>query len=114
MSNMNNLELIDKVTKMTVKSRGKSKVAIELFEKGKCVRISNHIKLLKDTDYIVYQPPLGFKKGIQKERWEIKGLVLKNRTNYCKIQIIENSSSNQELKKDSIWRVSKDALKKVD
>ena len=33
MSNMNNLELIDKVTKMTVKSRGKSKVAIELLKK---------------------------------------------------------------------------------
>ena len=46
----------------------------------------------------MYQPPLGFKKGIQKERWEIKGLVLKNRTNYCKIQIIQKFKFKSRVK----------------
>ena len=40
----------------------------ENFEIGELVRISNHTKVLKNGDYIFYNPPQGLRKSIIKER----------------------------------------------
>ena len=44
------------------------------------IRITNHIQHLKNSDYIIYKPPTGLQKGINKEVWETKAIVLNNRT----------------------------------
>ena len=62
------------------------------FLKREVLRISNHIQLLKIV--IIYYISL---YNISKR--QIKGLVLMNKTNYRKIQIVENSGLNQSWKK---------------
>ena len=37
--------------------------------------------------------------------------MLKNKINYCKTQITENLGINENIKKDFIWKICKDALK---
>ena len=49
----------------------------------------------------VYHPPRGLKKGIIKEICEIRAFILKNRINYCKIQISENLGINENILKNS-------------
>ena len=94
-------------------TRNKIKITIDNYEKGQIVRITNHIQHLKNSDYIIYKPPTGLQKGINKEVWETKAIVLNNRTNNCKVQVIETTHEDDMFKKDSIWKVDKDALKKV-
>ena len=112
MRNVNNQELIQKVIK-NEKTRNKIKRTIDNYEKGQIVRITNHIQHLKNSDYIIYKPPTRLQKGINKEVLETKAIVLNNRTNHFKIQVIETTHEDDMFKRDSIWKVDKDALKKV-
>ena len=110
---MNSQQLILEVTLAKEKSRNKAKMISENFEIGELVRISNHTKVLKNSDHIVYNPSQGLMKGIIKERWKIKARVLKNRMNYCKVQIIEIISENQNFINNDVWNVTKQVLKRV-
>ena len=112
MRNMNNQKLIQKVITKTKKTRNKIKI-IDNYEKGQIVRITNKIQHLKNSDYIIYKPPIGLQKDINKEVWETKAIVLNNRTNHCKVQVIETTHEDDMVKRDSIWKVDKDVLKKV-
>ena len=98
---------------MTDKSRNRIKQSVENFENGEIVRVSTHIQRPRNGDYICYAPPVGLKKDIQKEKWLIRVIILKNKINKCKIQIIENLSEIEEPIVDSMWSISKDALKKI-
>ena len=60
-------QLILEVAFATEKSRNKAKKISENFEIGELVRISNHTKVLKNSDYIVCNPPQGLRKGIINE-----------------------------------------------
>ena len=82
MRNVNDEHLISKVKLKTEKVRQKIKRTVENYEKGQLVRISNHIQLLGNTEYIVYQHPRGLQKDLKKEKWEGKAIVIKNRTNH--------------------------------
>ena len=82
---------------MTEKSRNIIKQTVENFEKGEVVRKSTHIQIAKNNDYISFNPPVGLKKGIIKKKWLTKAIVLKNKINQCKVQIIENLSEREEL-----------------
>ena len=113
MRNMDNKEVIEKVIMMTEKSRNRIKQTVEIFEKGEVVRISTHIQIAKNSDYVSFNQPVGLKKGIIKEKWLTKAIVLKIKINQCKVQIIENLSEREELVVHSIWSISKDALKKT-
>ena len=62
MRNVDDKHLISKVKLKTEKIRQKILRTVENYEKGQLVRISNHIQLLGNTEYIVYQPPRGFQK----------------------------------------------------
>ena len=53
-----------KFTEQIEKSRNKAKKISENFEIRELVLISNHTKVLKNSDYIVYNPPQGLKKCI--------------------------------------------------
>ena len=52
---------------MKEKTRGKINIIIKNYEKGEFVRISNHVQFLKNTYYIIYNPPTGLQKGIKKD-----------------------------------------------
>ena len=54
MKNMDDKQLILKLALATEKLRNKAKTISENFEIGELVRISNHTKVLKNNDYIVY------------------------------------------------------------
>ena len=110
--NTDDKQLILKVALVTEKSRNNAKKISENFKLGELVRISNHTKVLKNSDNAVYSPPQGLRKSIIKMRWEVKARVLKNRMNYCKVQIIESISQNQDFIENDIWNVAKQALKK--
>ena len=58
--------LLDKVTWITEKTRRKIKTIIKNYEKGECVRVSNHVQFLKNTDYIIYILQQSFKKESRK------------------------------------------------
>ena len=77
MRNANDEHLISKVKLKTEKIRQKIKRTVENYEKGQLVRISNHIQLLGNTEYIVYQHPRGLQKDLKKEKWEGKAIVIK-------------------------------------
>ena len=95
MRNVNDQELIQKVITKTEKTRNKIKRTIDNYEKGKIVRITNHIQHLKKSDYIIYKPSTRLQKGINKEVWETKAIVLNNRTNDCKVQVIETTHEDE-------------------
>ena len=42
-----------------------------------------------------------------------KAIVIKNRTNHWKVQIIEQQNPYSLCKVDTIWKIDKDALKRV-
>ena len=79
MRNVNDQELIQKVITKTEKMRNKVKRTIDHYEKRKIVRITNYIQHLKNSDHIIYKLPTGIQKGINKEVWETKAIVLNNR-----------------------------------
>ena len=54
MRNVDDEHLISKVKLKTEKIRQKIKRTIENYEKGQLLTISNHIQLLGNTEYIVY------------------------------------------------------------
>ena len=113
MRNANDQELIQKVITKTEKTRNIIKRTIDNYEKGQIVRITNHIQHLKNSDYVIYKSSTELQKGINKEVWETKTIVLNNRTNHCKVQVKETTQEDDMFKRDSIWKVDKDALKKV-
>ena len=86
MRNMDNKEVIEKVIMMTEKSRNKIKQTVENIDKGEVVRISTHFQIAKNSYYISFKPPVGLKKGIIKEKWLTKAIVLKNKINQCKVK----------------------------
>ena len=104
MRNVNDQELIQKVITKTEKTRNKIKRTIDNYEKGQIVRIINHIQHLKNSDYIIYKQPTGLQKGINKEELETKAIVLNNRTNHFKVQVIETTHEDDMFKRDSIWK----------
>ena len=53
----------------------------------------------------------GFEERYHKQEIEVKARVLKNRMNYCNIQIIESISQNQNFIDNDIWNIAKQALK---
>ena len=63
---MDDQDLFDKVAWITEKTRDKIKTIIKNNEKGKCVRISNHVQFQKNTDYIIFILQQGFKKESRK------------------------------------------------
>ena len=46
-------------------------------------------------------------------KWEGKAIIIKNRTNHCKVQIIEQQNPYSLCKVDTIWKIDKDALKRM-
>ena len=112
MRNMNNKEFIEKIIMMTEKSRNRIKQTVEIYKKRSSKNINSYSNS-KNSYYISFNPPVGLKKGIIKEKWLTKAIVLINKINQCKVQIIENLSEREELVVHSIWSISKDALKKT-
>ena len=55
-----------KEIKKNSKKSDRIKRTIENNEKGQLVRISNHIQLLGNTEYIVYQPPRGLQNDLNR------------------------------------------------
>ena len=53
-----------KEVKKNSEKSDRKKRTIENNEKGQLVRISNHIQLLGNTEYIVYQPQRGLQKDL--------------------------------------------------
>ena len=72
MRNFDDEHLISKVKLKTEKIRQKIKRTVENYEKGQLVRISNHIQLLGNTEYIVCQPPRGLQKDLKKKNGKVK------------------------------------------
>ena len=112
MRNMDDKDMIEKVKERTQVTRNKIKRTIENFQRGDIVRVSNHIQVIENTDYVMYKEQRGLKKGINKEKWMIKAKVFKNKTNHCKIQIVETYDSEAKLSVGTVWRIDKDAIKK--
>ena len=49
-------------------------------------------------------------KKIMKENWKIKGKIIYQKRDYCKMQIIANEGEITELKKGSKWRIATKAI----
>ena len=82
------------------------------FVKGKFVRIFNYVQFLQSTDYNIFNHSTGLQKGIRKEIWEVKKIVI-NKIYHWVVQIIDNLGDTQDFKRDPIWRISLDVIKKV-
>ena len=72
MKNVDIQQLILKVALATEKSRNKAKKNSENIEIGELVRIWNHTKVLKNSDYFVYNPAQGLRKKYHKREMGIQ------------------------------------------
>ena len=77
MRNVDDEQLISKVKLKTERIRQKIKRTVNNYEKGQLVRISTHIQLLVNTEYIVYQLPIGLQIDLKIGKWEGKAIVIK-------------------------------------
>ena len=77
MRNMDDKDMIEKVKERNQVTRNKIKRTIENFQRGDIVRVSNHIQVIENTEYVMYKEQRGLKKGINKKKWMIKAKVLK-------------------------------------
>ena len=75
MRNMDDKEMTEKVKERTKFTRNKIKRTIENFHRGDIVRVSCHIQIIENTDYVMYKEQRDLKKGINKEKWMIKAKV---------------------------------------
>ena len=67
--------------------------------------ISNWIKI-DDKNFCIYSSSnLTIKsKSFDKQSWFIKGKVIEEKSDYCKIEIQENKSVHKCLQKDLVWK----------
>ena len=99
-----------KVRENTLKSRKDQKV--EEYKKDQTMLISNKlIQPDKQKHYLNYHKPIVLKKGDQKEHFKVKGKVIEEKRNYCKVIIMSNQDKEHILQKGEIWNVPKIALK---
>ena len=112
MSKVNDEKLLDEVRENTKKSRKHSKNESIIFSKGKKILISNWIKI-DDKNFCIYSSskPTIKSKSFAKQSWFIKGKVIEEKKDYCKIKIQENKSEHKSIQKGSIWKVHKHAIK---
>ena len=108
MMNVGYNELL-KIRENTI-NRGKSaKILTEGYPQKSSVRISNFIRIV-DDHHIRLNLPWEYMKSIKKENWFVLGKVIKSRSNYCKVKILENQSEFGIITKDSVLNIEKRAL----
>ena len=74
--------------------------------------ISNYVIQPDDNrKYLNYYKPRYQKKGEDKEFCKVKGKIIEEKRNYCKVNIVSKQSSDHILKEKSLWNISKIALK---
>ena len=56
----------------------------------------------KQKHYLNYHKPIILKKGDQKEHFKVKGKVIEEKRNYCKVIIISNQDKEHILQKGEI------------
>ena len=112
MSNVNDEKLLDEVRENTKKSRKHSKNESIIFSKEKKILISNWIKI-DDKNFCIYSSskPTIKSKSFAKQSWFIKGKVIEEKRDYCKIEIQENKSEHKSIQKGSVLKVHKHAIK---
>ena len=74
--------------------------------------ISNYV-IQPDVNrkYLNYYKSRYQKKGEEKEFFKVKGKIIEEKRNYCKVKIVSKQSSDYILKEKSLWNISKMALK---
>ena len=50
-------------------------------------------------------------KSFAKQSWFIKGKMIEEKRDYCKIEIQENKSEHKSIQKGSVWKVHKHVIK---
>ena len=99
-----------KVRDNTLKSKKDQKV--EEFKKDQTLLISNKlIQSDKQKNYLNYHKPIFLKKGNQKEHFKVKGKVIEEKRNYCKVIIMSNQDKKYNLQKGKTWNIPKISLK---
>ena len=111
MSNVNDEKLLDYVSE-NKKSKKHSKKWEKYLLKGKKILISNWIKI-DDKNFCIYSSskPTIKSKSFAKQSWFIKGKVIEEKRDYCKIEIQENKSEHKSIQKGSVWKVHKHVIK---
>ena len=107
----NNENLIQEAIENRKKSRKKAKENREIFEIDEVVRISNFLRLISEKMFADALNPIIAKKSM-KENWKIKGKIIYQKRDYCKVQIIANEGEIIELKKGSKWKIATKAILK--
>ena len=99
-----------KVRENTLKSRKDKK--IEVFKKKYQTALisKKFIQPDKQKHYLNYHKPIVLKKGDQKEHFKVKGNVIEEKRNYCKVIIMSNQEKEHILQKGEIWNIPKIAL----
>ena len=110
MENRFDQNILKQVRDNTLKSRKDRK--IKEFEEGQSILISNYV-IQPDVNrkYLNYYKPRYQKKGEEKEFFKVKGKIIEEKRNYCKVKIVSKQSSDHILKEKSLWNISKMALK---
>ena len=105
------------LTQKKVKARLFDKINVknkEAYNKLKFNDDSPEEKILVTIQVQKPQTPYSLtSKILKKEKWEGKAIVIKNRTNHWKVQIIEQQNPYSLCKVDTIWKIDKDALKRM-
>ena len=65
----------------------------------------------KQKYYLNYHKPIILKKGDQKEHLEVKGKVIEEKRNYCKVIIMSKRDKDHILQKGENWNIPKITLK---
>ena len=73
------------------------------------IRISNFLRLNSEIMFADALNPIIAKKSM-KENWKIKGKIIYQKRDYCKVQIIANEGEIIELKKGSKWKIATKAI----
>ena len=85
-----------KVRENTLKSRKNQKV--EELKKDQTMLISNKLTQPdKQKHYLNYHKPIILKKGDQKEHFKVKGKVIEEKRNYCKVIIMRKQDKEHIL-----------------
>ena len=92
-----------------VDARRKSK--IDKFIKGQIVRISNYLKISRDGKYVMYYKAKILEKNIKKEIFQMKGKIIKEKRNSCKLIVTTSEMNNTLLIKGGKYYVDKRVLK---
>ena len=92
-----------------VDARRKSK--IDKLIEGQIVRISNYLKISRDWKYVMYYKAKILAKNIKKEIFQMKGKIIKEKRNSCKLIVTTSEMNNILLIKGGKYYVDKRALK---